>query len=423
MRVVFSLVPAAAFLLAATALLNFLEAHRFINTVRPDDRVASRPVWLVDQCRINGKKYWRTAPTRISGMIDNVFPVEKDPDAFRVVVTGGSFAMGSPWVFQGGKGETGFGSIPDWIRAELTERYPSRRIEVINGGIGGGASPAVRFAVAEFAKVNPDLIVVATGNNEGYVATTFLNPTLHEWVFYRAMKKILLGNPAPEERSWFMPQDPDTVAIARKYEANIRGIVETARARRIPLVLATLPINLKWHGVVGLHGSEPPLPDDADIEAGLREVQLGHYETAIEHFLRSRNPGHAAWFIAVCEEKLGQFDAARESYKIHVQFNPSNRARPSYNEFVRGIARQDGVHLADLEKRLEALSPNGLPAPMWFVDYCHMTWQGYAEMGREIVRVIVADGLVPGAEGEPLPPPTQEAMIVRNGWQTLWKFQ
>ncbi len=88
------------------------------------------------------------------------------------------------------------------------------------------------------------MIFVATGNNEGYLPATTFNQELHKWILYRVMKKALLSEPRPEQRSYFTPQNPDALAISKSFQKNIHRIVKIANELNIPLFLATLPIHL-----------------------------------------------------------------------------------------------------------------------------------------------------------------------------------
>lgn len=417
----FSLLALILFLVIISFILEQLERRKLIETERPDDHVLYAPlnIFTIDNTP-NGPFYRIVARE----MMPLRFPVDKPENTFRIAITGSSFAMGTPYVHPNweawNESYLGYGGIPDWLRAELTLRYPSQRIEVLNLAAGAQNTYRIKEIVKDIMEINPDLLILATGNNEGYVPETRFNQDLQRWIIYRALKKVLLPEPSLEERSYFTPQDPDTAKIEHGYRQNIEEMITTTREHRVPLLLATLPINLKYHGYVNTHGEPPVYPqDDPYLKQGLKLAMDGNCEQAVEVFAQSENQLFAAFEIAKCLERLERYTEAREFYKIYVQQNPLNRIRPSYNVFLREVSQQEGVYLADLEKTLEDLSPHGLPDPHYFHDYCHMTWKGYQLMSQTISDTIIANHLLTGKTGEPLPRPSREEMIQRFGMERL----
>ncbi|MCZ7587075.1 MAG: hypothetical protein M5R36_29090 [Deltaproteobacteria bacterium] len=206
---VFALIPAAGLLLGATVVLNVLEERDVVETERLDDRVAQAPLKFVRRVETAEGPVYRLDDS--SMLIPATFPVEKKDGTFRLFVTGGSFAMGTPYVHQDLSLDPPMvGDIANWVDAELSLRFPSRRFEVINAGAGAQNSTRVRAIVGDLVQLGPDAILIMTGNNEGYVAKTIFNEPLHHWIVYRALKKTLLPVPDPRKRSYFTPQDPDT---------------------------------------------------------------------------------------------------------------------------------------------------------------------------------------------------------------------
>ena len=417
--IVFSLVPLMILLLAATGVLRFLEKRKIAEFQRTDDRVASPPTDLLAVEKTSKGSFYKIQDFN---MKSSVFPVEKGPGTYRIFVVGGSFAMGTPYVHQlKDMEEPGYGGIPDWLGAELGLRYPSLDVQVVNCGAGAQNSTRVYWIVRELLKAGPDLFIVLTGNNEGYVPATSFNEDLQRWTLYRALKKAILPETDLGKRSYFSPQDEDSKKIEAVFQGNIRRIVTVIKDHDIDLMLATMPINLKYNDFdVSVHGRPTPFPEnDENITKG-KELHLrGKYKEALEQFAASPNQAFACYFIARSMEALGRFEEAGEFYKIFVQNNPLNRTRPSFNEFIRRIGREKNIPVADLEKALEDSSPNGIPSPRLFHDYCHMTWAGYQFMAGLIVEKIIEAEFIRGNEKEPLPEPDVETMIKVGGWQKI----
>jgi hypothetical protein len=96
---------------------------------------------------------------------------------------------------------------------------------------------------------------------------------------------------------------------------------------------------------------------------------------------------------------------------------PFNRMRPSHNQYLRDVAKEKNVYLADLEKALENISANNIPREDLFIDFCHMRWQGYYLMAREFLDLILSDKLIQGKAGEPVKKPTRDESREKEKWQ------
>ncbi|MCZ7583512.1 MAG: hypothetical protein M5R36_09360 [Deltaproteobacteria bacterium] len=413
-RILLALTLTTGVLFFVTRILEKLEDEQVIDTAVPDDRVAHVTGEIFEQRLIDGTRFFVTVDP---SMIASMFPVEKPEGTYRVFVTGGSFAMGTPYVHQD-RLLPGYGGISSWLLAELETRFPGGKFEVVNFGVGAQNSSRVRGVVQQLVTAKPDLIVVLTGNNEGYLPATPWNEELNRWVLYRALKKTVVPKTALKDRPYFTPQDPDTKAIEENFQNNIRAIAKTAREAGVALGLGTLPINYRYIGPDPRGAAESP-GDDA-FQRGLQAMELRRYEQAIEEFSKSKDQPRAAARIGACFEKLGDPEQARRFYRVAVQLLPLNRTRPSYNDFVRTFSAGEAVALFDLEKRAETLGDAGLPPPWFFYDYCHLTWRGYADAAAEIARVLEKNPLLTGRFGPPLPPRTAEQLIERYHWQDLY---
>ncbi|MCB9479291.1 MAG: hypothetical protein H6683_06380 [Deltaproteobacteria bacterium] len=407
-RVVFALIPLIVLAVVATVVLSRLEREGVIDTGRPADQVAMPPVDLVRREKTDeGEVFVVDAPM----MLRTAVPVKKAPNEFRIVLTGGSFAQGDPYLNHDFS-EGFFGSIATWMQAELSMRYPEARIRVINAAAAAQTSGRVAAIVEQTRVLDPDLYVVLTGNNEGNPPASTLQAALHEWVAYRALKKGLRPDLSPEQRGYFQPDQEAVRQIVANYQRNIGSIVATAREAGVPLVLGTLPINLKYvptdaealrHAVTTL-----PMVGKGVVRA-MDDCRAGRTDGGIAALADERDSPWALRALAECYELAGDFDAARSFYKIFVEQVPLIRMRPSLNDWLReALPTWPGVALADLEKEAEDASPSGIPDPGLFLDVCHMLWRGYYLMARPILRAIVDARWIPGT---PRPAPTMDEVL------------
>lgn len=418
-RLVFAAIPLIILLVAATVFLSSLEKQEVIQTESPDDVVLHDPLHLLRKIQHENQDYWEFGD---QGMVRGKVPVKKDNNTIRIVCVGGSFLMGFPYTLPG-MPNPGYAGIPHWLQLELAMRYPSRKIEVINLATSGQNSSRVFGILQGIPPLQPDLVLIATGNNEGNLAPTAFNKALHKWIVYRALKKTLLRPPTPAEREPFMPQDPDVQKIERNFQENIRRMIDFCQRQRLPLFLATVPINLRYFGSIkdtyqgGL--SEPA--DDPWLIKGREKMEQCELDKALKSFAESKSQAYALIYMAQCYDEQRQYDKASDLYRAHVQLNPLFRTRPSYNEYVRELADEGGFHLIDLERQLEQRSEGGIPNIALFLDYCHFKWWGNQMMSRLVATALSDSDLIFAADSEPLPAPGLRQIIETYHLEKLYE--
>jgi len=403
--------------LFATAALALLQQVSMVEFARSDELAHSG---LVNQLRV--ERGWGVIHfSNEDAGVRLTFPTKKSPQSLRVVLVGGSMAKGVPYV------HCQAGDVPRWMEAILRARYPSREIAVVNAGVGGLNSYGVVKVVEDIARLRPDVVVVLTGNNEGYVPD-LVDRTLGRWLVYRAMRKVLLGDVEPAERPPYYEQDESVEELEELYRAHIEQVVQLSQRKRFDLVLSTVPINLKWSGNQIATSTEaqaasgfPTMEPDEHIDRGLMYCHRGDRSAAIEAFSASGRPYVAGLALGQCLEQLGETDRALQTYRDLVQAHPMGRARPSFNDIVRELAESHpDVVLADADAAYRGARSDGVPDPDLFVDNCHMTAQGYYLVARQVVDSMVAAGTVPAGPEEPLSDPTIDELIVAMGWTQLF---
>jgi hypothetical protein len=402
------LAVSAVGLLVVNGTVQWAEDREFVSTHRPDDLVqyVEGELFRLDEA---GEHWVSTDYLRMAAPPARI-PVAKG-DAWRLMATGGSFVRGMPYGQADGTelpGTTWF-----WLRQRLAERYPEAEIQVVNVGSSGQNSQRVLGFVRELVQLEPDLLFVATCNNEGALPPGRVMETLHEQAAYRLLVKWLVPAPQAEERSTFMLQDPDTEAVRAAFRANLEAIVATTGQARVPLLLATLPVNLRytgddWGNVLEqgfLNNQAERRNADACIQEGIELVQASRCQQAEERLQQCDNKAEALRWIGLCAYRRYRFDQARAMLEQSVELIPRGRCRPSFNDIIREVAATaDHVTLVDLEVATEAIAPHGIPGPELFHDNCHMTWDGYEAMARVIEAALREAGVEPPgrrAEGEP----------------------
>jgi len=396
--------------------LALLQHLGFVDLNRDDEMVISG---LTDQIVVT-REGRQVRFQNLDVGTDELLTRKQGDDVLRVVLVGGSMAKGVPY------SACPAGDIRSWMQALLEARYPSLEVQVLNACVGGMNSTGVAATIRRIAPLKPDVVIVLSGNNEGYVPDA-VQATLHRWLVYRAMRKALMSEPKDSDRPWHYKQDEDVWAIEGLYRDNIQAVVDSSKRKRYALVLATMPLNLKWSGtqIPGVEDATegkayPSLEIDDNVDRGLRFCAEGNHEAALEAFSGSERPYIAGLALGQCLEDMGRPEVALEIYTELVQAHPMGRARPSFNRIVREVAMAPpDVVLAALDQAYLSRDTRGLPDPTLFLDHCHMTAEGYHLVARELVQQMVDQGLVTGGQGEPAAGPSLDALIATRGWNHL----
>lgn len=483
--VAFAILTTAAVFALANLVIEKLEREELVDTL--GEAVVIQDV-LDDLYEKQGDRFVSTSYSLRSVMQPQSFAAEKG-DRWRLFVSGGSFAMGSPYTPYE---DDLWAGIPAYLDASL-KRVATREVEIVNAAAGGQDSGRVAAIARAVLRYEPDALLIATCNNEGVLPPSEVEAALQRTGGYRLLKRMLRR---PAQRSWHVQQDPATDRIRARFRANLEAIVTSAEAAGVRVYLATIPANLDyesfqlgkmvptdeipdprferlietlgtpllplpdgWHvnacvpayvlSDAGFHEEalpwlqrclrppapvqEPQMARGAGIrlawswlrrgekEAEAREVLAELYRpctidgmVAYAHgrpedalaILRSceGDAGEVLRWSGLAERRLGHERAARTLLRQSVELQPRNRCRPSFNAEIRAVAAgHDGAVLVDLDEAFDGLPP-APPPERWFMDYCHMSWRGYAEMGAvafDAIRLHEA-GLAP-QDAAPLP--------------------
>lgn len=350
---------------------------------------------------------------------------DKPADELRVVLLGGSMAMGVPYVGQGGAFDRG--GVTDWMQAMLEASHPHLHPVVLNACAGGLDSLGVSERAKWIQALDPDVLIVLTGNNEGRCITR-TTQLLHRWIVFRALRKLILGDPTPSDHPIHIEMTGEPSVLADQYEANIASVSRTCERSGIPLMLATMPIHYSWSGTV-IDGVAKAYVDrdmgfprslDEHLELGLSRCEDGDVGGALDAFHGSPEIYLAQIASAQCLTDLGRSDEAWQVYHELIVQHPMGRAFPQLNERLRALARGDrNSHLVDVEAAYLRRRPDGLPDSTLWVDNCHMHWRGYGWVAELLVRALVSEGVVPAAGfGAPLAP-SLDAIVRERGWTGL----
>ncbi len=410
----FSVIPLGVLMLLATLGLTILEQAGIIHTGRTDDILSFPPPDYLSRITLDGGKVFeiRYAQAGDPLAFRRRFPVQKPEGSYRIILVGGSFALGDPYV-DPASASPGFGGIADWMEAEFAMRLRTPHVEVINAALGGTNSTGVVEIVRQMTRTDPDVILVMTGNNDGHVFPSRANRWLNQWVVYRALKKVLL--PAPGRRPRFAPQDSDPDTIRANFRANLRELVELAHDHGFQLVLSTMPINYRFTLSDQHNPHDPPRPPPVRGEARTCPTPSTARDGSV--------PPGDLYAFARCLEQTGRYEEALQAYEAYVEAQPLGRTRPSLNRIAREVAHEQDIVLFDMERLANTASSHGIADPDLFFDNCHLVWRGYAAMARSAVDLLIDQGLLGAVVALPGARPSVEQIIDAQGWEALYSFR
>ena len=335
---------------------------------------------------------WRFFPMALARS-PQPFRVEADkPDnTVRIVVLGGSAAMGDP--------DPAYG-LPRMLEQLLRDRHPERNFEIINAAVTAINSHVVLPIARDCLALDPDLFVVYMGNNEvngpfGAAAVFGKSgvplPVVRSGLAFKrtrtgqVLSNLLQGNDSNIPANWggmkmFLDQqiqegDPQLERVYANFESNYRALLEISESAGVPVLFSTVAVNL---------ADSPPfssIPRDPDGLAHAR--QAAHDEdweglAKVASAIVDNSPQHAeAHYLAgLAQLRMGKVEIAKESF---IRARDLDTLRFRADSRVNGIIRSLGSTyqlFADSEAHLASMSATGIPGSESFFEHVHLTPRG-----------------------------------------------
>jgi tetratricopeptide (TPR) repeat protein len=345
---------------------------------------------------------------------------EQQPPGFRAITLGGSATAGD--------GVTPFASFSHRLQRLALRADPSRPAEVINMGRGGAGSRQVaQLLELGLESFRPQVAIVYSGNNEFHElrALKHASPAyganlertrrrLHGLHLYRALQHLLgrdrlapfepLGNDQPGVHALPTLADAQDRALALTlYAENLRRMARVARDAGVPLVLATVADNR-----AGWVDAPPGLQLTAEEERLLAELDglRARRDTAAALALAERawpalRDERAFYRVGLVLLQLGQTEQARRFLdQAELVMVRPNRASVELRDALRRVARDEGAVLCEVADELDRRSELGVAGNDLFVDACHPSPEGHAQIARLLAACVQQAGALPAADWE-----------------------
>jgi tetratricopeptide (TPR) repeat protein len=346
---------------------------------------------------VNNPRFgWRFFPPTIARAPRPLyFPGQKPPNSVRIFVFGESAAMGDP--------EPAYGFARQLERL-LQARHPNQKIEIVNAAMTAINSHVIREIARDCQSREGDFWLVYAGNNEvigPFGAGTIFGrraPSLATVRGILALKKTRLGQMlaqltrnADERKEWeglefFLKwqialDSPGLKRVYDSFTANLNDVADLARRSGAPVLLATVPVNLRdFSPLASVHRADLQTEQSADwqklFSAGTNAQATGNFTKALANFRKAAEIddrfAELVFQRARCETELKQTAAAETDFRRARDLDALRfRADSRLNEIVRETAKTKSLSLIDADAELSRPGDE-----KFFYDHVHLNLAG-----------------------------------------------
>ena len=351
---------------------------------------------------------WQFFEPQMARMIQPfALPTPKPDGTCRIFVLGSSAAQGDP--------EPMFG-LPRILETMLADQYPGVNFEVVNAATVAINSHVTRRIARACTALEPDLFVVYMGNNEvtgPFGAGTVFSPLRSSRTLIaahlaakrsrigqalEALKKSLVDRgraPVPWlGMEMFLDQsvplsDPRLQTTYRNFRDNLADIFKIAGAKKIPVVVSTVAVNLKECAPFASK-HRPQFTDDQQHQVEALCKQAEEFESnskpaqAIEALRKAIeiDDSYADLHYRVARLYLRQKDIDNAVFHFRRALDLDTlrfRADTSINRIIAETAKSGSranVRFIDAAAILENRCADQLPGLDWFYDHVHFNFAG-----------------------------------------------
>jgi tetratricopeptide (TPR) repeat protein len=355
------------------------------------------------------------------------FPAKKPKNGFRGFVLGGSTVRGRPY-----ESESAFAK---WVEVELAAGDANTQYRMVNCGGLSYASYRLTPMVKEVLRYEPDVIVIATGQNEFLEDRTYHTVKERSAVRRWIEERLYSLRTVTVVRRWVdefrdadeaaRPELPDRLkarldelsgyasyhrddewrrGVIAHYRFSLRTMIGLCRDAGVPVVLVRFDANLrdcppfKSEHKAGLSGTGElewlRLFDEAT------QAENSNLDRALERYRAAEKiDGEYAllsYRIARVLDRLKRYDEARGYYiRAKEQDICPLRILEEMADDVKAIADETGTPLVDAREMFRSQSPQGIPGNNVFMDHVHPTIGGHQQIAHGIVEALRKRGRLP----------------------------
>lgn len=344
-------------------------------------------------------------------------PTPKPADTCRIFVLGSSAAQGDP--------EPMFG-LPRILETMLADQYPGVNFEVVNAAaVAINSHVTLRIARA-CADLEPDLFVVYMGNNEvtgPFGAGTVFSPLRSSRSLiaaHLAARRSRIGQalqavtmavldrgrgPAPwlgmemfldRQVSW---NDPQLQTTYRNFRANLRELLDLARAKKIPTLVSTVAVNLEdCAPFASKHRPQFTEDQRQQVDALCKQAEEFRQESKFADAIQALRKAieiddsyaDLHFRIAKLYHREKDLDNASFHFRRACDLDTLRfRADSKINRIIVETAQsgsREFIHFVDAAAILENQCADRLPGLDWFYDHVHLNFSGNFVVAEAILE-------------------------------------
>jgi len=386
-----------------------------------DPYVNVSPLAAFSRQTIDGRDCFTITHDRVYSHGSVTIPVVKPADTLRIFCVGSSACAGWPHP----QGET----FTAYLKQALATAHPGMNVEVVNAAAHGFAAYRTRRILDEVVEMQPDAILVWEGNNEfledrsydsagAWVDSIASHLRVTQALVGLAHRRMQLSGEQVRgeaqtlwkkmhQQALRLREDPGQFAkVKEHFKISFEHMVEAAQRHHVPLVLCTVPVNLRdWLPTVSRNRLEGAARRQWQLHfdearRGLEQGDCAHGLDQMRQALAMEEEHAESWFwLGRLLEADGQKAAARDAYEKarDLDLNPF-RAIGAFNETIRELAQENrgrGVVLLDLERLFSAATPNAAPGFDLFLDYVHPTKPANLRVAAWVYDLLANEGVAP----------------------------
>ena len=384
------------------------------------------------------RRYFSSRDLAVPELFEEVFPVKKAPNTFRIFFLGGSTTAGFPFELNA--------RVSSLLEDRLQALFPQKNIEVVNFGISAVNSYTVLDFIHELVHYQPDLFLLYMGHNEFYGAlgvgsTEYLGRNrsliklylkLEHFKTFLLLKNTIAGIQGAFHKSGTAESgrtlmanvvrkrtipygSPDYKTARKNFEANLKEILETAHKNKIPILTSTLVCNLRSLEPF-VSTFYPGLTDSkkkswaAAYNRGNFLLKQGHFGEALNSFEKAyqldSTYATCAFRLGQCCLKLGKDAEAHRYFRRAADLDALRfRASEEFNHIIEQVSAQLGAPVVKMDSIFDAHSPHKIVGKELLFEHLHPNFDGYFLMAKGFAGALRRAGFIVPEKNWPKAPP------------------